>query len=129
MEDFVSYGIAVKLKEKGFNDECHAYYEPLKHCLNFSRVFETNSLAENYNCVSAPTIEQVLKWLRNNKKTMVSILPIAFNEKENKFFQYYCSIYYATKEFTFELHERPGTFETYEECALEAIEYIIDKMI
>lgn len=129
MNDFVSYKIAVKLKEKGFNDECHAYYEPLKHCLNFSRVFGTNSLAENYNCVSAPTISQVLKWLRNNKKTMISILPVAFNEKENKFNKYYCTIYYATKEFVFESHERPDTFETYEECALDAIEYSLDNLI
>lgn len=129
MEDFVTFEIAKKLKEKGFNDECHAYYEPLKHCLIFSRVFSTNSLAENYNCVSAPTIEQVLKWLRNNKKTMISILPVAFNEKENKFNKYYCTIYYATKEFVFESHERPDTFETYEECALDAIEYSLDNLI
>lgn len=29
-EEFVTYELAVKLKKKGFNDECHAYYEPLK---------------------------------------------------------------------------------------------------
>lgn len=27
MEDFVSYEIAVKLKEKGFDEGCYKYYE------------------------------------------------------------------------------------------------------
>ena len=138
MEDFVTFEIAKKLKEKGFKKECLCHYIGEDLVYNIESPISNNKLwfthnkfdnvwhRDNYD---APTISQVLKWLRNNKKTMVSILPVAFNEKENKFFQYYCSIYYATKEFTFELHERPGTFETYEECALEAIEYIIDKLI
>ena len=71
--EIVLFEIAQKLKEKGFNEDCHAYYEPLKHCLNFSRVFKTNSLAENYKCVMAPTISQVLKWLREEKKIFVTI--------------------------------------------------------
>lgn len=137
MEDFVTFEIAKKLKGKGFPQNpdyfnYSSYYDwdglrKIHSLANASVWFDPNINRDNI--YFAPTIEQAFKWLRNNKKTMISILPVAFNEKENKFFQYYCSIYYATKEFTFELHERPGTFETYEECALEAIEYIIDKLI
>jgi hypothetical protein len=138
MKDFVSYKIAVKLKEKGFKEEClarywcdKAYFERNSYNTDTESVFYCYNNDEEYNLfyIDAPTIEQVLKWLRNNKKTMTSILPVAFNEKENKFNQYYYTIYYATEEFVFEMHERPYTFETYEECALEAIEYAIDKLI
>ena len=136
MEDFVTFEIAKKLKEKGFSlnnndveligcrfifsDEC-----TIKR-ISMIGAYDKGYFGENINC---PTISQVLKWLRNNKKTMISILPVAFNEKENKFNQYYCTIYYATKEFVFESHERPDTFETYEECALDAIEYSLDNLI
>ena len=136
MEDFVTFEIAKKLKEKGFSlnkedvefigfrfifsDEC-----TIKRISEIA-AYEKEYFGENINC---PTISQVLKWLRNNKKTVTSILPVVFNEKENKFTQYYCTIYYATEEFVFEIHERPGTFNTYEECALDAIEYVLDNFI
>ena len=136
MEDFVTFEIAKKLKEKGFSlnkedvefigfrfifsDEC-----TIKRISEIA-AYEKEYFGENINC---PTISQVLKWLRNNKKTVTSILPVVFNEKENKFTQYYCTIYYATEEFVFEIHERPGNFNTYEECALDAIEYVLDNFI
>lgn len=138
MEDFVSYEIAKKLKEKGFREECLYHYIGKDLVSNIESPIGDNQLWFSHNKFDniwhrdnydAPTIEQVLKWLRDNKKTMFSILPVAFNEKENKFTKYYCTIYYATEEFVFEMHERPETFETYEECALEAIEYAIDKLI
>lgn len=145
MEDFVSYKIAVKLKEKGFTIPTKSIFGMYNeigvfHTLTTSADYSTCDSGFKYRCYYnyndfderdfiAPTISQVLKWLRNNKKTMVSILPVAFNEKENKFNKYYCTIYYATKEFVFESHERPDTFNTYEECALDAIEYVLDNLI
>ena len=136
MEDFVTFEIAKKLKEKGFslNNEdaeligCRFIFSDEYTIKRISTIgaYDKGYFGENINCF---TISQVLKWLRNNKKTMISILPVAFNEKENKFNKYYCTIYYATKEFVFESHERPDTFETYEECALDAIEYSLDNLI
>ena len=131
MEDFVSFEIAKKLKEKGFNIPSYFYYRTDDKFLHNAVVGKPLVYCDKIDddVVIAPTISQVSKWLRNNKKTMISILPVAFNEKENKFNQYYCTIYYATKEFVFESHERPDTFETYEECALDAIEYSLDNLI
>ena len=121
MEDFVTYEIAVKLKEKGFDDECHAYYyEPLKHCLNFSRVFKTNSLIENYNCITAPTVSQVLKWLREKRHTYIYVDVC----KAGYFFEVKClrSFYMINTTF-FDKHK------SYEQAAIAGIEYVIDNLI
>lgn len=77
---FVPYNIAVKLKEKGFKEKCVAHYfndafdynicqfrgvniEDLLY--SFNALSETNDLYDSYkNYVDAPTISQVLKWLR-----------------------------------------------------------------
>lgn len=121
-EDFVTYDIAVKLKKKGFNDECHAYYEPLKHCLNISRVFKTNSLAENYNCIAAPTVSQVLKWLREEKKIFI-LIDIRID----------LSWFYEV--WGFEISLLPLGYvpyqkkQSYEQAALAGIEYVIDNLI
>ena len=137
-EDFVEYDIAVKLKEKGFNDECNAYYEPLKHCLNFSRVFKTNSLAENYNCIAAPTVSQVLKWLRDKKKIFVAInigycyesdeIPFPTNFKMKPILKGY---YYGIWELD-NLNDKNAHseyFEAPELAILAGIEYVIDNLI
>lgn len=131
MEDFVTFEIANKLKEKGFNIPSYFYYRTDDKFLHNAVVGKPLVYCDKIDddVVIAPTISQVSKWLRNNKKTMISILPVAFNEKENKFNKYYCTIYYAAKGIVFEIHERPETFETYEECALEAIEYSLDNLI
>ena len=122
MEDFVTYDIAVKLKEKGFNVECHAYYEPLKHCLNLSRVLQTNSLAENYNCITAPTISQVLKWLREEKCLHIEIQYI-FSEETIWEFEV---VLIGSYERWWNESE---SLDSYEQAVIAGIEYVIDKLI
>ena len=87
MEDFVSFDLAKKLKEKGFRKKCYAYYRPhdttLSHNHNPYRggifedcVYSFNSLGEgviNSDFIDAPTISQVLKWLREEKN--VEVIP------------------------------------------------------
>ena len=129
MEKFVTFKIAKKLKENGFDLPILEVYGKFDSYGIFHSQLDFNYTGTmGRGGFIAPTIEQVFKWLRNNKKTMISVLPVAFNEKENKFNKYYCTIYYAAKGIVFESHERPDTFETYEECALDAIEYAIDKI-
>lgn len=138
MEDFVTFEMAKKLKEKGFNNECHAYYEPLKHCLNLSRVFSTNSLAKYYNCITAPTIPQVLKWLREEKKLYVEpcILADADTDADGKVINEY--IYWSFSITNIETgdmiyfeyeHIDDKRFDSYEESAINGINYVLDNLI
>lgn len=85
-EDFVSYDIAVKLKEKGFKEKCYAYYFPkgselifnhnpfrggiIEDCLYSNNSLPNECMASDF--IDAPTISQVLKWLREEKKIHVA---------------------------------------------------------
>ena len=75
----------------------------------------------------APTIEQVLAWLRKEKKIHVSISPLLFNGDSELWWTY------AIQDIT------DGSFiavldvctkrESYEEAALAGIGYVIDRLI
>lgn len=130
MEDFVPYELAKKLKEKGFDEVCYNYYEPLKHCLNQIKTPWTNKEGESYGVITAPTIAQVLKWLREEKK--ISIEPTihcslkwvsgiySFDDGLTDFTQYDTNIVDDTV-YIF--------YETYELAALAGIEYCLDNLI
>lgn len=79
-EDFAPFELAVKLNEKGFDEPCYGYYhcnggnDSFELCGNGDRDFQNS---KNRYRVAAPTIPQVLKWLR--KKKIVDV-PIETNE-------------------------------------------------
>jgi hypothetical protein len=64
-EDFVTYELAVKLKEKGFDEPCYGYY----HCNGGNDSFEVCGNGDydflnskNKHRIAAPTIPHILKW-------------------------------------------------------------------
>lgn len=72
---FVDKQLALKLKEKGFDKPCFGFYNLIQdelqlYCANNKNVTYKNILTSVYKnkvLVDAPTIEQVLKWLREEK--------------------------------------------------------------
>ena len=60
---FVPYELAVKLKEKGFNEPCFAVYNNLRngHIDLLSKRYGKN---EMISLVAAPLYQQVVDWLR-----------------------------------------------------------------
>lgn len=81
-EDYVSFETAKLLKEKGFDGFCNRYYQTDKEDVNgeyamfmFASDLEsfctvTNSLLNKYadknqEIISAPTLQMVMKWLRD----------------------------------------------------------------
>ena len=134
--EFVTFEIAKKLKEKGFREECFARY----HC-NDRAYFERNSYHPNtesifycYNndkdlgrfYIDAPTISQVLNWLRREKEIDIVINPIfTYDDNLNRIREYGCDI------FAPQLNKPHGTnyYISYEKVALEGIEYTLDILI
>ena len=128
MEDFIPYELAVKLKEKGFREDCIAQVK-LDNTIKFNHVFDNNicTILKCHNklapYVDAPTISQVLKWLRKEKKIFIDIrTSIDLNGKEH--FSYYI------------IHNKVSIREGYtdfdwkfEQAALAGIEYVIDNLI
>lgn len=81
-EDYVSYELAKKLKECGFNEPCDHYYTPNKAM----RIVKDNALApETANnrfldeiadgCCAAVPLWQAQKWLREKKDVLLWVYP------------------------------------------------------
>lgn len=77
MEDIAPYELAIKLKEKGFNIPFYFYYRTDDKFLHHANV--TNPLVYcdeiDDEVVIAPTIPQVLRWVRENNKLHISTKP------------------------------------------------------
>lgn len=145
MEDFVIRELAVKLKEKGFNWNCVSFYplesftgEYVDSCGDCYEVdFEKDELYLNYplhykkhetKCLPAPTISQVLKWLRKEKDIHIEIF--LYNRTYSYFIKSITKIseddyfHQCLNEDTVDME-----YETHELAALAGIEYVLDNLI
>lgn len=139
MEDFVPYELAVKLKEKGFREECLCHYIDNDLVYNIESPITNNQLWFSHNKfdniwhrdnIDAPTISQVLKWLREEKKIHFEFVAAAYG---------YNVIISQTPETggTYLYYTHPnddgpnddGAWDRYEDAALYCIEYVIDNLI
>ena len=144
--DFVTFEMAMKLKEKGFREPCiYAYcksggwnmyrgiHEPITYILrtdgnpfgsyyggeNWNKKFETN---KNKIQCSAPTINEVLKWLRS-KKLIIVINPEYFDVNG------YC-VDWSYDIWADDNYEHSfETYNTYESATLAAIEHCLNNLI
>lgn len=132
-EDFVSFELAVKLKKKRFDKPCFAYYtnddtlylnhswkagENYSGCLLSHNLMHKDSVSGKF--VDAPTISQVLKWLREEKK-----IHIVIDFDGGMCWYYQIALYGLT---TYE-KESEHKYNSYEQAALAGIEYVLDNLV
>lgn len=140
MEDFVPFEIAKTLKEKGFKEQCLAYYTKdsdfyynTSYGSDVENAFKSFNSRPNHICgkrIDAPTISQVLEWLRKEKK--ISIEPAIHCS-----LKWMCGIYeFSDGIADFTQYDNNGIddtvfilYETYEQAALAGIEYTINNLI
>lgn len=145
-EEFVPFKIAKKLKEKGFDEECLAYYTS-ENTLHLNKVvlcddkylevaeIDYEECLRSYNTkkdrllrtiVDAPTISQVLKWLRKEKKIhiMIDIWKVDFNDTTYKWG--YDIVDLTT---THVLGCDTQCADSYEQAGVAGIEYCVDNII
>ena len=76
---FVSYELAVRLKEKGFNEPCFAIYDNGRFLLRYKSInskLKRNVKMDkkiNQPLVSVPTFQQVTDWLREKHDIHIHI--------------------------------------------------------
>lgn len=63
-EDYVSFETAKLLKERGFDGECRDYYSTDGHFYSEDFKSDWNHGGEAIVIFSAPTLQMVMKWLR-----------------------------------------------------------------
>jgi hypothetical protein len=119
--EVVSFEIAKKLKEKGFNYECFGHY--------FDSEFYTDMPPKYYQrekYVSAPTISQVLKWLREKKKMhiMINFWPAGYSA------EIFTEIGKDKDSFCWERYiDECDYYDSYELAAIAGVEYCLDNLI
>lgn len=137
-EDYISFETAKVLKDKGFDEDCRAFYKEWDGEITLcpctpSHLFEYchNSMLEQYNDdeelnIAAPTIQMVMKWLRQTYKLQVIIYPFDCED----------GIFWAYKIFSIEQEclevNRSDTrvgYNSYEQSYEAAIKYCLKNLI
>ena len=139
MSDFVNFGLAQKLKEKGFREECLYHYPcsggdyAYANCcpgddVNTDYLYQCNN-KDSDRLIDAPTISQVLNWIREEKKIHICIdiyddgwfFDIASYYKEDTGV-YEIKLPYKSSKVT-------PDYDSFEQAALAGIEYSLDNLI
>lgn len=139
-EDFLPFELAVKLKEKGFREECIATYDIEDKEIDFNNyilrvAYQMNVTAKdclrvfnNRNCglIDAPTISQVLKWLREEKKVHL-IVEIS---DSGWYYTLYPNVRWENGKLKSDKYIMSFKHKaSYEQAALAGIEYVLDNLI
>ena len=137
MEDFVTFEIAKKLKEKGFKEQCLAYYTKdsdfyynNSYGSDVENAFKSFNSRPNHICgkrIDAPIIYQVLKWMREEKLILIGLSPMQEYDVEETI-EWCATVYKADKQGGLSLKEELY-YESYEQAALASIEYVLDNLI
>ena len=148
---FVSKDLAIKLKEKGFDKPCFGWYyikTPTgategELVLNrysyrggtYKETLERHIISYiTQNVVDAPTIEQVLEWLRENCGLHIVMLcsrdyDIDADGRILGSWVYWWYEIYAHLSADLIYQEEEKEYETYDEAILDGIKYVIDNLI
>ena len=122
-DQFVTYEIALGLKELGFDEECFAIF--FRTILNNGRTVNyisddwespfyknrTNSESNSVDIVSAPLWQQVIDWLREKYGIYILIMPCRIPSNEIKYYIFKGKLKW----------DRNELYNTYEEAREQAI--------
>ena len=133
MSDFVNFKLAMKLKEKGFpqlKKGTLAMYNEVGEWFSLARYLDEDEYCfddfDERDCV-CPTIAQVLKWLREQKKINIEIFLY------NGTYSYYVkSVTQICEDFSHQCLNDDTTeeeYDSYEEAVIAGIEYVLNDLI
>ena len=121
-EDYVSFETAKLLKEKGFEERIRSWYD------NNGVFHEEGCRMSNSDClpptVMAPTLQMVMKWLREEKG--IAAVPILSSVLDNEKFLWDIEITVAK---TNENYHQGWIYESYEQAVEAAIKYSLENLI
>ena len=89
---FVTYEIALKLKELGFNDECLASYHNTK-IIGYEKESwlvlneDSDQFLESTFICKAPLRQQIIDWFREKQNICINIEPITFDDEPTYIFE------------------------------------------
>jgi hypothetical protein len=124
--EFVSYEIALKLKELGFDEPCFTYYYELTSNLRTHLGVDINNAwtysgNKKLGFTLAPLYQQVFRWFREKK--LIDLIVSRYQSRDNGDTYYY---YQITNNYGIEetRHFKEGFF-TYEKAELAGLQKMI----
>lgn len=123
-KDFVPFELAVKLRGKGFMEPCFGWYYPAEVCGFDYKGMLVSHKDEKH--VDAPTIPQVLKWMREEKKMHI-IVEIS---DSGWYYTIYPNVRWENGKLKSDKYIMSFKHKaSYEQAALAGIEYTLDNLI
>lgn len=122
-EDYVSYELAKKLKACGFDEPCLTFYDTNKELGRALDSDNFNHLGETYqgewftDTISAPTLWQAQKWLREKHHISIRVSYIPYHK-----------VWFADwlNLDSGEFDDTDATFDFYEEALADGIEFALE---
>ena len=126
-EDYVSFEIAKLLKEKGFDEPCHALYHDGEDKIFFGLDVDSyyNSIL-NVDCYTCPTLQMAMKWLREVHNLFIEIM---VGDDDGKIWYDFDVINIGKKDIPTVPIDNIVELETYEEASETAIKYCLEVLI
>jgi hypothetical protein len=115
--EFVPYGLALRLKNLGFNEQCLAYYSNGEFTSGIA--YNSDDDIREFESVAAPLFSQIFRWFRE-KKYKSSIAPYIDTNTTD---ETYCFEIFKDKQFMF---ETDFIYKTYDEVELSMLEKLIE---
>lgn len=125
VEDFVTFEIAKKLKEKGFpqhiTDEAYIVDNYGEDECDIGDRMPIQLIPDYMDDVAAPTISQVLKWLREEKRIHIVIVVCSIG--------WFYDVYHIEQNKSLLEESEDDIAQSYELAAIAGIEYCLDNLI
>ena len=123
-EDYVSFEVAKLLKEKEFDEICYLGYNKNGEYIPTSNRTNSQIIQPDFCFICCPTIQMVMKWLREDKG--VAVVPILSSVLDNEKFLWDIEITVAK---TNESYHQGWIYEHYESACEAAIKYCLENLI
>lgn len=131
-DDFAPFELAVKLKEKGYpqhiTDDAYITDNYGEDEYDIGGRLPIPLIPDYMDDVAAPTISQVLKWLREEKNTYIVIAVNPTLSTKDKI-AYYYQVYSNSTGVTSDYYESEECYAQWEDCAVDSIKYVLDNLI
>lgn len=125
-EDYVPFELAKKLKEKGFSMSSNLRYAVYnKENMVSERILYWNRFKHE---PLAPTIPQVLKWLREEKEIYIDVASFPTYVTKNRV-EFAVIVKHDSDGYDMKEIEMAQTFSEWNEAALVGIEHVVNNLI
>lgn len=128
--EFVNFELAKKLKDLGYNVPFFFFYRTDDQLLHHAMVGKSLVYGKyvDSEVVIAPTISQILKWLREEKYILIGLSPMQEYGGEEKV-EWCSTVFKSDKQGSGLSLKEEFYYQSYEQAALVGIEYALDKLI